>query len=269
MAFNIVALLWAVVALSGPASAFFHAPSQTPRTLRHWAVHHSSSSSSSSSSNGAADSTSSVAAAAAAPLDRRTALGQAGAAGAAVIGMSLPRDAEAIGPVNLDLENLKYSEVECPPDLAAGRIGGAFGGTAAKNVNQACVKVTATVQNSGRGAKKLSQVAVFGFVVDPVLGASVIANNPDMRSDAGQFAQIDEIGVGEDVPISFIFVATVGKDQNGKLPALEFRSVRAISYPGGARFEGLSPCELDSLSPECDEVSDEDRDALRKKKMRY
>lgn len=208
-------------------------------------------------------------------LGRRGALarGVAAAAGAALaLAAPLagsPSPAVAIGPVNLDLDGLQYEETVCPPELAAGRIGGAFGGSAAKNVEQACVKVTATVDNSGRGAKPLNQVAVFGFVVDPITGASVIANNPDMRSDAGQFAQIDTVPVGEAAKVEFVFVATIGKDQNGKLPKLEFKSVRAISYPGGARFEGLSPCELDSLSPECDEVSEEDRDALRKKKMRY
>jgi hypothetical protein len=47
------------------------------------------------------------------------------------------------------------------------------------------------------------------------------------------------------------------------------RSLKGISYPGGARFAALSPCELDSLSDACDEQSDEDRDAVRAKKMRY
>ena len=32
---------------------------------------------------------------------------------------------------------------------------------------------------------------MFGFVSDEQAGASVIANNPDFRSDAGQFAQVD------------------------------------------------------------------------------
>ena len=202
-------------------------------------------------------------------LKRRSILTTGAAVASAVLSPLDGLLAQAVGPVNLELDSIQYEETECPPELKAGRIGGAYGGSAAKNVEQACVKVKATVTNDGRGAKPLSRVAVFGFVIDPVTGASVIANNPDLRSDAGQFAQIDEIPVGTDVPISFIFVATIGKDQNGKLPELEFKSVRAISYPGGARFEALSPCELDSLSDECDEQSDDDREALRKKKMRY
>lgn len=36
--------------------------------------------------------------------------------------------------------------------------------------------------------------------------------------------------------MEFIFVATLGKETEGKLPPLEFRSIKAISYPGGARF---------------------------------
>ena len=42
-----------------------------------------------------------------------------------------------------------------------------------------------------------------------------------------------------------------------------------ILQPSVARFNSLSPCELDSLSPECDDESDEDREAIRGKKMRY
>ena len=63
-------------------------------------------------------------------------------------------------------------------------------------------------------------------------GASVIANNPDLRSDSGQFAQIAEVPVGSS-SAEFFFVATTGKDTGGKLPKLTFKSLKGISYPGG------------------------------------
>jgi hypothetical protein len=62
------------------------------------------------------------------------------------------------------LENLTYEATECPPELKAGRIGGAFGGTASKEVNQQCVKVQATITNPNKSV--LNDVAVFGFVLD-------------------------------------------------------------------------------------------------------
>ena len=81
--------------------------------------------------------------------------------------------------------------------------------------------------------------------------------------------QVDWIEPGEDVPIDFIFVGTFSKKDvdKGDLPELTFKGIKAISYPGGARFVELSPCELDSLSDECDAVSDEDRGALKSKSM--
>ena len=83
-------------------------------------------------------------------------------------------------------------------------------------------------------------------------------------------AQVDWIEPGEDVPIDFIFVGTFSKkdvEKGGDLPEITFKGIKAISYPGGARFVELSPCELDSLSDECDAVSDEDRGALKSKSM--
>ena len=194
-------------------------------------------------------------------LSRRQALGSVAATLASPLFVEV---ADAIGPVSMDLSDITYAAVECPPQLKAGRVGGAFGGSASKGVLQQCLEVTATAYNPGK--KPLVDAAVFGFVLNKEDGSSVIANNPDLRSDAGQFASIDEVPPGEK-QIKFIFVATTPAAD--KFPPLDFKSVKAISYPGGARFAELSPCELDSLSPECDEVSDEDRQALKEKKMRY
>jgi len=198
-------------------------------------------------------------------FNRRQALG---VAASTVVSSFLTRSepASAIGPVSMELSNIQYEADTCPPELKAGRIGGSFGGTVSKEVTQQCVKCTATLTNPTKNT--LKDIAVFGFVLDEQAGASVIANNPDLRSDAGQFAQIATVPPGEN-EVSFYFVATIGKDNAGNLPKLTFRSLKGISYPGGARFEALSPCELDSLSDECDEQDEEDIAALRAKKMRY
>ncbi len=57
-----------------------------------------------------------------------------------------------------------YEATECPAELKAGRIGGAFGGSASKQVTQQCVKVTAEITNPAK--QTLKDVAVFGFVLD-------------------------------------------------------------------------------------------------------
>lgn len=170
----------------------------------------------------------------------------------------------------MDLSGIKYEVTECPPELKEGRIGGSLTAGARKEVFQKCINVKAIATNPTK--KPLKDAAVFGFVSDELAGASVIANNPDFRSDAGQFAQIDTIPPGEDVPVEFVFVGTFSKgDQKGseELPEITFRGVKAISYPGSARFVGLSPCELDSLSDECDAITQEERTAIKEKKMRY
>lgn len=198
-------------------------------------------------------------------VDRRTALsGVVAAAITAAAGTAAP--VGAIGPVSMDLDGITYQVLdECPPSLKEGRIGGSLGAGARQSVTQSCVNVKCTVTNPTK--KPLKDTAVFGFVVDEASGASMIANNPDFRSDAGQFATIDTIPPGEH-EIDFVFVATYNKREQG-VPSITFKSLKAISYPGGARFQELSPCELDSLSDECDEVSDEERKALKEKKMRY
>ena len=47
-----------------------------------------------------------------------------------------------------------------------------------------------TPQATNPSKTKIKDAGVFGFVSDEQAGASVIANNPDFRSDAGQFAQV-------------------------------------------------------------------------------
>ena len=54
----------------------------------------------------------------------------------------------------------------------------------------------------------------------------------------------------------FEFVAVIPDKEigavEGSLGKLAFDSLKAISYPGGARMATFTACELDSLSDECD-----------------
>ena len=89
---------------------------------------------------------------------------------------------------------------------------------------------------------------------------SVLARNTH-SSPFGHFAEIyhwHELIVVEYVEgcVQFEFVAVIpDKDigaVEGSLGKLTFDSLKAISYPGGARMATFTACELDSLSDECD-----------------
>jgi len=85
---------------------------------------------------------------------------------------------------------------------------------------------------------------VYGFVKDGVTGDSVLANNPDLSTDAGQFAMVETI-TPKTKMVEFEFVAAVPRDkdisqyENGIGP-LDFSSLRVISYPGGQQFGAIS-----------------------------
>ena len=111
-----------------------------------------------------------------------------------------------------------------------------------------CVLVRATTTSKSKAAVK--DAAVYGYV-KTATGDSAIANNPDFRSDAGQFAMIKTVEPGT-VASELEFVA-VSPDSEGDLGALTFEGLKAVSYPGGARMATFTACELDSLSDACDE----------------
>lgn len=152
--------------------------------------------------------------------------------------------AEAIGPTSVELRVTNYVEVTCPPELAAGRIGGSLGAAASKGVKQRCVRVT-VVGNNPSG-KDLTDSAVFGRVFNEA-GNSIVANNQDGRTDAGQFAMIPKIQKGEST-FDFIFVATDNQAEMGKL---RFESLKAIAYPGGDRYKIYDPCEQNPAMDGC------------------
>lgn len=113
----------------------------------------------------------------------------------------------------------------------------------------------------GPSPKDLVDVGVYGFVKDGNTGNSVLANNPDLSTDAGQFAMIPTITTTTK-KITFDFVAAVPMEndisqfENGIGP-LDFSSLRVISFPGGQQFGAISPCEMNEFSTECEEWEEE------------
>jgi len=158
-----------------------------------------------------------------------------------------PKPASAIGPVKLNLLNPKYSAVACPRDKPIP------GNKAMKGMRGLCVTVDADLEENPD--LELEKVGVYGFVTDKGTGESVLANNPDGGTDAGQFAMIEKIGTAEK-KIQFEFIAAVPKEmdlsgfENGIAP-LDFKSLRIISYPGGQQYGAISPCEMNEFSDEC------------------
>ena len=51
-------------------------------------------------------------------------------------------------------------------------------------------------------------MGVYGFVTDGVTGDSVLANNPDLSTDAGQFAMIESVTT-KDKAVEFEFIAAL------------------------------------------------------------
>ena len=96
----------------------------------------------------------------------------------------------------------------------------------------------------------------YGFVIDGESGESVLANNPDLNTDAGQFAMIESV-TPKDKKVRFEFVAAVPTEKdisqfaNGIGP-LNFQSLRIISFPGGQQYGAISPCEMNEFSDECE-----------------
>ena len=58
----------------------------------------------------------------------------------------------------------------------------------------------------------LEKVGVYGFITDGESGDSVLANNPDLSTDAGQFAMIESVTM-KDTKVEFEFVAAIPKER--------------------------------------------------------
>lgn len=171
-----------------------------------------------------------------------------GAATASGFASSNGGQAEAIGPVKLTLINPTYSARICPKDRPIP------GEKAMKGMRGLCVTVDADLKESAE--KDLEKVGVYGFVKDGITGDSVLANNPDLSTDAGQFAMIETI-TPSTKKVQFEFIAAVpmekdlSKYENG-IGELDFDSLRVISFPGGQQYGAINPCEMNEFSDECD-----------------
>jgi hypothetical protein len=118
-------------------------------------------------------------------------------------GISNPQPAQAIGPVKINLLNPTYSAVICPKDRPIP------GEKAMQGMKGLCVTVEVDLENAPE--KTLEKVGVYGYVKDKGTGESVLANNPDLSTDAGQFAMVEEVKPG-DTKIQFEFIAAVPRE---------------------------------------------------------
>ena len=150
--------------------------------------------------------------AAAGGLTRRDlfATAASGAVSAAALGTlsglplwSAPEPASAIGPIKINLLNPKYSAIPCPKDKPIP------GEKAMKGMKGLCVTVDVDLEDIPE--QELEKIGVYGYVTDKGTGESVLANNPDLSTDAGQFAMIEKI-TKTDKKTQFEFIAAVPRD---------------------------------------------------------
>lgn len=170
-----------------------------------------------------------------------------------------PEPAEAIGPVKLVLDVKDYSARICPPDRPIP------GEKAMKGMRGLCVTVKADLVD--KSPKELEKVGVYGFVVDAKTGDSVLANNPDLSTDAGQFAMVETISPStKSVEFEFIAAVPMEKDltkfENG-IGELGFEGLRVVSFPGGQQYGAVSPCEMNEFSAECEAWEEENGPYVR------
>ena len=95
-----------------------------------------------------------------------------------------PFAALAFGPVEIPLNILSYK----PVALCNGQPPTMPGQKAAEGLYPICIEVEAKVQNPGKAT--LNDVSVYGFVKEDGAGNSVLPNNPDFKSDSGQYAMV-------------------------------------------------------------------------------
>lgn len=162
-----------------------------------------------------------------------------------------PMTSYGFGPVNVGLEILSYK----PVDLCNGQKPIMPGMKAAEGLFPACIEVEVNVNNPE--SKPLTDVSIYGFVKDNDAGNSVLPNNPDFKSDAGQYAMLKTVPPGQS-KLAYQFVAAVTTDpKKSPLPTLTFFKTKAISFPGGAKFKPLDICEIDPRADGCDGDEDE------------
>ncbi|KAL7546376.1 hypothetical protein ACHAWF_009716 [Thalassiosira exigua] len=161
--------------------------------------------------------------------------------------------ANAVGPIKIDIVNPTYQAAPCPKDKPIP------GEKAMKGMRGLCVQVKAELAENS--PKELDKVGIYGYVDDALTSESVLANNPDSGTDAGQFAMIPAIST-TDKMIEFEFIAAVPMEKDiaqfeDGIGPLSFKSLRVISFPGGQQFGAISPCEMNEFSEECEAWEEE------------
>ena len=119
-----------------------------------------------------------------------------------------PEPAEAIGPIKINLLNPTYRAAPCPKDRPIP------GEKAMKGLRGLCVTVDVDLEESPE--KDLEKIGVYGYVTGMESGESVLANNPDLNTDSGQFAIIPEIRK-TDKKTQFDFIAAIPMETVGYL----------------------------------------------------
>jgi len=159
-----------------------------------------------------------------------------------------PEPANAIGPVKINLLNPTYTAIPCPKDRPIP------GEKAMKGMRGLCVTVDVDLEDLPD--RNLEKIGVYGYITDKGTGESVLANNPDLSTDAGQFAIIQEIKPNQK-KTQFEFIAAVPREidlspYDAGIAPLQFASLRVVSFPGGQQYGAINPCEMNEFSDECD-----------------
>lgn len=115
----------------------------------------------------------------------------------------MPEPANAIGPVKINLLNPTYTAIPCPKDKPIP------GEKAMKGMRGLCVTVDVDLEDLPD--RPLEKIGVYGYITDKGTGESVLANNPDLSTDAGQFAIIQEIKPNQK-KTQFEFIAAVPRE---------------------------------------------------------
>jgi len=113
--------------------------------------------------------------------------------------------ANAVGPVKINIINPTYTAYPCPKDKPIP------GEKAMKGMRPMCVQVQAELAENS--PKDLVDGGVYGYVDDATTSESVLANNPDSGTDAGQFAMVPSI-LTTDKTVSFEFIAAVPMEKD-------------------------------------------------------
>ena len=108
-----------------------------------------------------------------------------------------------MGPFKINLLNPIYTTIPCPKDKPIP------GEKAMKGMKGLCVTVEVDLESFPE--KTLDKAGIYGYVTDRASGESVLANNPDLSTDAGQFAMVPEVNPS-DKKIEFEFIAAVPRE---------------------------------------------------------